>query len=187
MVRRIRLRRKLLIVTGVLALALLAALSDLRWRLYGLVSGQPTYRGLPASYYARRITESGWGLSNGPLGGYGHITWGTQPRLLWGARWQRGSVETWVRQNVGDGIAGLFWSPQRFETLFDREPAALPVLAALLNHSDQPVKVHALGWLASMGTDGRPAEPAVAALLADPNMAIRQYAEITLRYVQTGR
>jgi hypothetical protein len=96
-------------------------------------------------------------------------------------------VESWVRQNVGDDISGWFWPPPRFETLFDREPAALPVLAALLNYSDRPVRVHALGLLASMGTDGGSAEPAVAALLADPDIAIRQYAEVALRYLQTGR
>src|SRR5580704_14445099 len=97
-------RRRLLAALALLTLISVLALPAVHWRLVGWARGEPFWKGRPASYYAR-----------------------------WAHHYfeRHGRVEFWVRGNVGDAAADLFWDDANPFT--EADETAAPVLATFLS------------------------------------------------------
>jgi hypothetical protein len=154
-----RKRRRLLLLSvaaGFVAVGLGLAFG-LHWKAYGWWKGEPFYRGLPASYYARRIRAS-------------FPPNATQQPL----EFRRPSpAERFARQHLPARMADVVWPAPPFWDADRPDPSVLPVLLQLMKNPDARVR----GWAALavfwMKKEREKGVPALIAMLDDPDEYVR--------------
>jgi HEAT repeats len=162
--RRRRLLRCALAVAAILGVL---ALPPVHWRLYGWVKGEPFYAGRPASWWSATLRACDVGecviAVQGPTLVYERarppeMCLVPRPTLVdRGGRW------------LADALSRPPSGPQLVESvLAPSDPAALPVLLALLGDADPRVRYFAAQELGGLGEAGRPALPALRSLAGDP-------------------
>jgi hypothetical protein len=128
------LRRLIVLATFAVVLALPPA----HWRLIGSWRGEPFYNGRPASFYRPLV----------------HVE--NLPKLVC-----LGPLvpDEWpvIRSVFGDQIADWLQGDRR--QLFNRDPAAVPMLTALLRDPDWDVRLAAMWWLGHIEPAAEPALP----------------------------
>jgi len=152
-------RRRLLVFLAALALLGTLALPAVHWRLAGWWRGEPFHQGRPASYWATELRA---------------ITWG------WG-RTQDGSLQAFYLRN-DDPLSWVKWRlgyTPNFTNLTegqlpfaDRDPAAVPVLVALLRDPEPDVQWWAASLLGWIGSEAKSAVPALIEAIESPDRMV---------------
>jgi hypothetical protein len=165
-------RRKLLFVGAAIAtLAVVVSLPRVYWPLVGWWRGEPFYLGMPASYWAGEVS----------LLSAGYELVGQEPRV---ECYRADCLFPGLRRRFGMVVPSRLL-PEGQVPLGQGDPAAMPVLLALLHGPDNNAQLHAAWALAKVGPAAREALPELTVLAARrPRDATAAAARDALRYIR---
>jgi hypothetical protein len=161
-------RRRLLLLIMTAALLVALALPAVHWRLYGWCSGEPFYRGRPASYWRAEVAACDVVLLPGlELMASSMIGRGDRPPapciVLLPRPGMSERLQRWLAERLG--IPKL--AADRAHPLADCDDSAVPVLMALLGDRDPKVRYFSAQTLGFLNGDRRAALPALRELVSD--------------------
>jgi hypothetical protein len=167
-------RRKLLLAgTGVAVALVVLTLPAVRWPLVGWWRGEPFYDDRPASYWSAAVAPlSSHFMLDGPAPGIECYT----PDCLFPA----------LRRRLGLVVPTRLLAEGEVP-LGQGDPAAVPVLRALLHGPDEQVQIYAAWALARVGPAAAAAVPDLRQLAGRrPRDSVAFTAQNALRYVEAG-
>jgi hypothetical protein len=168
-------RRRIVLIAAALFCAATLAVPAVHWRLFGWARGEPFYRGRPVTYWAGEVSQLSAGYS----------MFLDAPTI---ECYRNNCLLPDLRRRLG-WVVPTRPVPASEVPLANGDPAAIPVLLALLRGQDEQAKLHAAWALAVVGPPAREAAEADLRRLAarEPRDAVTMAAESALRYIGAVR